>query len=202
MGQDAVTLGTTNMPFTNLAQQASSALHCLSQNLAAISVPPVLDIEFCTDVLVPAQRAPHSLDDTFKSITGWEVKGSSYIYLLRAHVPSTAVAQIRAAFESAKVRRLGERAYPRLNAQDNTPSNPVLYVGSSAAITSRIRQHLGYGAPGTFALHLAFWAQALKLPLVLTIARFPPSVGPALIGPLEDNLWDDLNPLFGRKGRK
>jgi hypothetical protein len=190
------------MPFTKLAQQASSALHCLSQNLATISAPPVLNLEFCTDVLIPAQRAPDSLDETFKSISAWEVKGSSYIYLLRAKVPSAGVAQIRAAFESAKHGRLGARAYARLNPQDPSPSNPVLYVGSSAAITSRIRQHLGYGVPSTFALHLAFWAQALELPLALTIARFPPSVGPTLIGPLEDTLWDDLNPLFGRKGRK
>jgi hypothetical protein len=66
----------------------------------------------------------------------------------------------------------------------------------------RLKEHLGYGAKATFSLQLAHWTTGLDLELKFICARYRNSAQPDVFQALEDTLWDLLQPMFGRKGRR
>jgi hypothetical protein len=96
----------------------------------------------------------------------------------------------------AKARKTRWRAYPHLNAQ-----RTCLYVGSSRSLATRLRDHLGFGPKGTYALQLLHWAPPLSLQLEFVCARYAEDTPTEVIAALEDTLWEARRPMFGRKGR-
>lgn len=83
------------------------------------------------------------------------------------------------------------RACPKLN----HPS-PVLYVGSSTTgLKSRIKQHVGDGPAGTYALHLKHWFDG-NYRIIVRIYDEPAEV----LQIIEDALSHDMEPAFGKKG--
>ena len=84
-----------------------------------------------------------------------------------------------------------ERACPALN----LPSK-IMYVGSSTTgIKNRIKQHIGDGHIGTYALHLKHWfAGDYKI----TIMEFDKKRDVLQI--IEDDISERLAPAFGKKG--
>lgn len=84
-----------------------------------------------------------------------------------------------------------KRSVPKLN----YPS-PILYVGSSTtSITSRIKQHIGYGHPGTYALNLIHW---LEGHYKITVREY--ELGRSALQIVEDALSHELAPAFGKMG--
>ena len=84
-----------------------------------------------------------------------------------------------------------ERACPALN----SPSK-IMYVGSSTTgVKSRIKQHIGDGSKGTYALHLKHWFDG---DYKITIMKFDKTRDVLQI--IEDDISDRLNPAFGKKG--
>ncbi len=119
------------------------------------------------------------------------------IYYLDCSAASCDLAGIRAALQTARDSRPGERAYPRVNAP-----GPCFYVGSSRAIAGRLKDHLGYGPRGTYALHLVHWARPLGLALDLVCAAYAQDTPAEVLQALEDMLWELRRPMFGRRGQK
>ena len=84
-----------------------------------------------------------------------------------------------------------ERACPALN----SPSK-IMYVGSSTTgVKSRIKQHIGDGHKGTYALHLKHW---YKGNYKITIMEFDKTRDVLQI--IEDDISERLSPAFGKKG--
>ncbi|MBA6356495.1 MULTISPECIES: GIY-YIG nuclease family protein [unclassified Colwellia] len=84
-----------------------------------------------------------------------------------------------------------DRACPALNA----PSK-IMYVGSSTTgVKSRIKQHIGDGHKGTYALHLKHW---FKGDYKITIMEFDKTRDVLQI--IEDDISERLSPAFGKKG--
>lgn len=84
-----------------------------------------------------------------------------------------------------------ERACPALN----SPSK-VLYVGSSTTgVYKRIKQHIGDGPKGTYALHLSHWFEG-KYDITIKLYDKTREV----IQIIEDDLSDKLKPAFGKRG--
>lgn len=78
----------------------------------------------------------------------------------------------------------------------NAPS-PTLYVGSSTkGIRSRVRQHVGEGPNGTYALHLKHWFEGKYK---ITIRDYG-DLDRSIIQLIEDDLSYELKPAFGKKG--
>lgn len=91
-----------------------------------------------------------------------------------------------------------DRAYARAG----MPSK-CLYVGSSRSVATRLKEHLGFGSsPKTYALQFAHWAQGLDLSLKFCCARYLDSVPAGVMQALEDALWLELAPMFGRRGSR
>jgi hypothetical protein len=182
------------MPFTDLVKRTRLALSELSNQVGTIPSPELMQLRFNTGAFVP-DNEPKPLTS---EVDQWVKKECRFIYVLMANSAPEHLARIHDLYSDAKTRERGDRAYARLNSQPST----YIYVGSSASIGRRFREHLGYGARRTYALHLAFWAHDLPMDLELSAARYPPTASEALVGVLEDQLWDSLKPMFGRQGRR
>ena len=77
----------------------------------------------------------------------------------------------------------------------NSPSQ-VMYVGSSTTgVGKRIKQHIGDGAAGTYALQLNYWFDGKYS---ITIKQYEESREVLQI--IEDDLSDKLKPAFGKQG--
>ena len=90
-----------------------------------------------------------------------------------------------------KYKKQKERKCAKLN----SPSS-VLYVGSSTTgVKKRIKQHLGEGHKGTYALHLKKW---FKGNCKITVKIYDEPIEVLQI--IEDNLSYQLKPAFGKQG--
>lgn len=122
--------------------------------------------------------------------------GAAYLYQFSV-APSVDVQALHQAFERAKTLKTGNRAYARLQ----KPSH-VLYVGSSSALSSRIKQHLGYGPQRTYAMQLSLWLPDWDDQLQIQAWRFAPSTPKAVLQAIEDSLWAQQQPMLGRQGAR
>ncbi len=137
-----------------------------------------------------------SPSDLLDQVSTWMIRGHPYLYYIRVlNRPNLAL--IEQTFKKAKDQKKNERAYPRFNRQSE-----FIYVGCSWGMLSRFKDHLGYGAKGTFALQLAHWAQELNLELDFIGAEYPQETTSEVLQALEDKLWDNLKPMLGRRGQR
>jgi hypothetical protein len=179
--------------FADLREQSASALRSLSEAVLHVPSPELMSVSFNTRDIPPGSEPINLIG----RIEAWVKKDHRFVYLLIAD-ENAGLNAVHQAFADAKTHERDGRAYARLNEK----SSKYFYVGSSSALGRRFREHLGYGARGTYALHLAYWGQKLELDLTLVAARYGPNVSANLVGVLEDNLWDRLKPMFGRQGRR
>lgn len=85
----------------------------------------------------------------------------------------------------------GTRKCPK----QNSPSS-ILYVGSSTTgLKNRIKQHIGNGPAGTYALNLKYWFKG-KYKITVKIYHEPIEV----LQIIEDDIADRLSPAFGKRG--
>lgn len=131
-----------------------------------------------------------------KEVSDWVGASKACLYYFECRSGDVDLARVEHAFAKAKARKACKRAYPHLNAPGT-----CFYVGSSRSLATRFRDHLGFGAKGTYALQLVHWAPPLSLQLEFVCARYAEDTPAAVIQVLEDTLWEARRPMFGRKGR-
>lgn len=117
-----------------------------------------------------------------------------YTFCLLDDIP---LDSIYTAYNSVKRSRKSERAYARLNKKSR-----CLYVGSSKGIIPRIKQHLGFGPRGTYAMQLFYWCENLDLEITLNIYAFDNNISIKGFQAFEDGAWNSLMPMLGRQGKK
>ncbi len=132
-----------------------------------------------------------------REVAAWANKSKLCLYYFECLPPIPNLDNLAIAFSNAKARDTGFRAYSRLNRQ-----NASFYVGSSQSVAKRLGEHLGYGASRTYALQFLHWAQPLGLNLRFVCAKYPESTPYEIVQALEDALWEQKQPMFGRQGRK
>lgn len=132
-------------------------------------------------------------------VSQWASKGYIYLYIIELVAQPYNISDLKEAFSEAKNTKRNDRAYARLNS-DNI--SVCLYVGSSRGLPGRLKQHLGYGHKDTFALQLAHWASTFDLELEIQCAKYQLGQSAAVYQILEDILWEQMSPMFGRKGMK
>lgn len=180
------------MPFSNLASNTRQGLHDLAALVTDVHPDDVKSFRFRTGALVPGAKLPDFVD----ALEKWPAEGQ-HIYVFRTEASPKVASSMHGAFEAAKKAKKGGRAYARLS----KPS-PVLYVGGSLSLRTRIVQHLGYGTQKVYAMQLAYWASPADVEVELLVAKYKRDIHVDVIGALEDSLWTQLQPMFGRKGRK
>lgn len=95
---------------------------------------------------------------------------------------------------SNKPKSIGEKRHvSRCNQKEST----CLYVGSKRKdIYNRIKQHLGYGPTRTYSLDLKFWFPT-NIELIFEI--YPVPLKFDLLVMLEQQMWENSNPMFGKQ---
>jgi len=127
------------------------------------------------------------------------IRDSSYIYIYVITAEGgVSLSSVAEAFSRAKKENLDGRAYARMNGHESQ----TLYVGSSRAINKRVAEHLGFGSKHTYALHMRYWAEILEGRFSIVIYRFDDCENKKVIQAIEDGLWDQLKPMFGKQGAK
>jgi hypothetical protein len=129
-------------------------------------------------------------------------KKRGFLYVFRtAEQCAVARADILGAMVGAKkLQKEKVKNLPALNTE--ALDGCTLYVGRSWTPGSRIGGHLKADLEsGTYAMHLAAWAEKLDLEVELVIYEFR-GIADRTLQVLEDGFWDLLRPLFGRRGEK
>jgi len=127
-----------------------------------------------------------------------QINHNKYKYIYTFSLPDNfATDNVYNRYKDAKENKKSERAYARLNTKSS-----CLYVGSSKGLISRIKQHLGFGPKGTYAMQLCYWCETLNLDITLNIYAFANRVSIKAFQAFEDGAWNLLRPMFGRQGKK
>jgi hypothetical protein len=132
-------------------------------------------------------------------IASWAGKGSVFLYYIRV-LGTPNFDDIESVYFDAKGKEKDKRSYARLNKHNQTSA--YFYVGSSKDITKRLKDHLGYCSPKTYSLQLAHWARGLALELEFVCAKYTESTPREVYQALEDTLWNQRKPMFGREGKR
>lgn len=74
-------------------------------------------------------------------------------------------------------------------------------MSSSKGLISRIKQHLGYGPKGTYAIQLCHWCD-MDLGIDLNIYAFDNDISTKAFQAFEDGAWSSLKPMLGRQWKK
>jgi hypothetical protein len=127
-----------------------------------------------------------------EAIRHWRIEDQKAVYFIEVDTRID-LPEVQRIFKRAKDE--GSRAYCRLN-----DTSHCLYVGRSDELPTRIWQHLGYGHGKTYALQLSHWAQPLRLCFELHCAQYPRDTEGDVLQAIEDQLWDEKKPMFGRRG--
>lgn len=183
---------TDTIEFNTLPTKAQANLIRLSALVACVVPIETNTWRFATNMLRPSTETLSIVLE----VAQWAGKGNVYLYTICLVTEQCDLSKIRNAFSTAKATQNG-RAYPRLNGQSR-----CLYVGSSKNVHQRLKEHLGYGAKGTYALQLAHWAGRFPAELEFKCAKYQTGLAPEVYQALEDTLWDEMSPMFGRKGAK
>ncbi|HOS95232.1 MAG TPA: hypothetical protein PLQ54_18120 [Armatimonadota bacterium] len=179
--------------FSALPAETQIALARLSD--AVDGVRPAAVRAWPIDPLALVEEATAS--SLLREVSDWASAGQACLYYVECRSADVDLTEIAAAFAAAKARKRRARAYPRLNSLGT-----CLYVGSSRSMGKRLREHLGYGAAGTYALQLAHWATPLSLELDFVCAKYAEDTRPEVMQALEDTLWQVRRPMFGRRGAR
>jgi|GEM_PF-2787451 len=126
------------------------------------------------------------------------IEEKTYSYFSKMRLPDNfPLDSIYNRYKNAKESKKSERAYARLNRKSR-----CLYVGSSKGLIPRIKQHLGFGPKGTFAMQLCYWCENLDLDITLNIYAFGNGISIKAFQAFDDGAWNSLKPMLGRQGKK
>lgn len=133
------------------------------------------------------------LKNWLKSSLGDAAKGP-VIYKISA-CSAEAARELKERFEHAGK----DYKLPRRNGVDQSQ---VVYVGSSKSIANRLTQHLIVGYQGTFALHLHTWCPPGQFAISVEVQAPSGPITQQILQDAEDALWENCQPLFGRRGAR
>tara|TARA_R110000868_G_scaffold62782_7_gene189546 strand:- start:4605 stop:5153 length:549 start_codon:yes stop_codon:yes gene_type:complete len=132
------------------------------------------------------------LQNEFKEQFG---NGSRSLYSIKLNSQADC-ADTWEALRSAKAEKICGRSYSRVHPFN---SSPCLYVGSSSNLTKRLMEHVGFGAKGTYSLHLLCWASGLRGGLDIDALIYP-EISQQILCAMEDQMAVESQPMFGRRG--
>jgi len=180
--------------FKTLPDKAQDNLKELSALLSNVVPIETKTWRFNTGELKPLSKMPDLIDE----VASWADRKNIYLYTLRIITEDYDIDKFCKSFSTAKKLKKNNLAYTRFN----NKKSKYLYVGRSSNLFQRLKQHMGYGAKSTYALHLAYWANAFNLEIEFRCAKYKGGLAPDVYQTLEDTLWQEISPMFGRKGAK
>ncbi|HCG7354113.1 hypothetical protein CGJ95_22250 [Vibrio parahaemolyticus] len=183
----------------NAISNSSKSLLLLSEAVKNFKYPRAVELEFETSKL-----NQHYLNELLSSVpAGYskDLSDTDFLYVFEVLnsndiIQTEIVNSLKGAREDQHVKE-AKKDYCRIN----HANSQYLYVGRSKKLRSRLNQHLGAESGGLFAMHMSRWAIKTNVKIKVSYYQID-NEDDLLIQALEDGLWDELQPMFGRKGDK
>lgn len=87
--------------------------------------------------------------------------------------------------------------YSKINSRNNIKN--TIYVGGTQNLKKRLAEHMIYVSKETYALHLRTWATSIEGTIYINALKCP-NMDAQTMQALEDAVWDELQPAFGKRG--
>lgn len=181
------------MDFEEVQQTTIKELESVIEGIRNIRLKRVRSYSFNTKEIHDSHFVDKLLAKIRKDIDHSKFK-YIYTFFFTGNFPIRSVYDV---YKNAKNGKKSGRAYARLNRESH-----CLYVGSSNDLIHRIKQHMGFGPNGTFAMQLCHWCDQVDLDVNLKIYAFTNSISSKAFQAFEDGVWDSLKPMLGRQGKR
>ncbi|MGB0661342.1 MAG: hypothetical protein ACPGNV_14360 [Mangrovicoccus sp.] len=90
----------------------------------------------------------------------------------------------------------------KLARNNRVAGSKTVYVGSSRTIWNRLPQHLNNCSAGTYALKMNLWCPNTENRVTVEVSVVRGKLNTALVQDLEDALWTNSRPMFGKFGAR
>jgi hypothetical protein len=181
------------MTFKNLPATASKILAKLSMDVLSTQPEEVNTWDF-----IPPKRGIRQEPRFVAEIREWAKKAPCIYFIEVVNASEVDLKRALSAFSRSKKKNNGKKAF----AKENTECS-CLYVGGSKSLALRTKQHLGMSeSKKTYSLQLSLWASGLGMNLRIHCARYEVETDPIVVQALEDALWDEKEPMFGKRGAR
>ena len=178
---------------TNSIEKSVESLEALKQNLKNFTFPKSTIIKFSTNTI--------EINEIVQDIpVGNDT--ADYIYLFKIVGKTKSNRELAILLKEEKQKQSSDelkKDLPKINDEHN--GTQYLYVGRSHKLRNRIRQHLSEDYKGTYAMHMKRWCTTLDETIELHYYKIE-NQDNLLIQAIEDSLWLNFKPSFGRKGDK
>ncbi len=182
----------------DIVQQSEKFALNVANQISKITVQPFCEISFHSSQFRDKATLKNHIDKIPKS-------NNPLIYILRVQSPKN-VKRLIEYFESYhSANKLKTKNKDRVNlSRYNKTSSDILYVGSSTTdFKTRIRNHLGTEGTRVYSLHLCKWDNCLEYDLGIfayeVISENDETIERFIVEILEQQFWDKLCPIFGKR---
>jgi hypothetical protein len=138
-----------------------------------------------------------------KILSGYDLKDKSadFVYIIQGSEDnSTAISTLQNVLSKAR-KSHNQYAFSRIN--KNMSTSATIYVGRSKSIQARLQQHLGKNSEKIYSLHLQAWASEIDQDIEITVFLMCfHKLDDSVVQAIEDGLWSELKPAFGREGKR
>jgi hypothetical protein len=186
-------------------------LQAIADQLRIMQMPDTNELSTSIQGVADVEQNPEDLYEK-----GWP-KGCAGIY--RISTDERTAQQLWESADAENARRKEEAARHKEKSSDSKPKNDYqmarlndwqegrtcLYVGKAEKLTPRLLQHLGPHSKSTYAMHLSMWAPAKLWSALIRIEYWPLTelqLSEASKQALEDYIWEESAPVFGKQGPK
>jgi hypothetical protein len=199
-----------NIHQTTLTSRAADRLVDLANELRAVDLsesPPIeTTIRFMRDSCTLEQQEEARWEKNFAALYRIRTDAATALRLWTAANEAARAWKEKTKAHKAnrdKTKLVREYQMSRLNTHAH--EDVCLYVGQSQDFAKRMFQHFTSADAQIFGLHLSMWAPAdtIDSPILIdywSLAAL--DVSPRAAQALEDFMWDEWKPIFGKRGGK
>lgn len=187
-----------NIDTTEIVKQSEQFALTVAEQISKITLKPFMEISFHSsefrDRSVLGEHLHKIPKNKHPLIYVMEVQSSKKIKILREHFES---------FHSENRQKTKNIDRVNLSKYNKTLTN-ILYVGSSTTdFKTRIKNHLGTEGGRVYSLHLSKWDNSLGYDLKISayevLSQSEDIVERFIVEILEQQIWDMLKPIFGKR---
>ena len=175
--------------------KASEILKNTAKEIESITFPGAETIVFATEQLTDDYIA-----ELLKNVPA-NCANTDFIYVLELESSEVSRSISESFVKSRKSQGKSDFAGKKDFCKCNNNSSNYLYVGRSKKLRSRLKQHLGAGNKGVYAIHMSRWIAGISASINIHYYGFDGKDN-LIIQAIEDALWEQFQPMFGRKGEK
>lgn len=185
--------------FRKATRKGIQKIEELSKSLSSLDCPTIARI---SGIDLSELNKANYIDKKLANVPTGRAKDDDeldFIYVVQIEPTGEKILEsLKELLDLEKYKKTGH-AYPQIN--DTDGAGISLYVGRSKNLRARLKQHLGGGSRKVYALHLECWAASMEGNITISYLEFT-NQNNLLIQAIEDSIWDELKPAFGRRGSK